>query len=281
MSGGSSGGSSDAENGHSDGAGDDAETAGSSPQTRADTLVAVSVDAEAYARARDNAASASAVVGEDASRGAWFDAVYAQAQGDAALIPWMHATPIEVLRRWLDDHPLAATATATTAAQPIRPLALDVASGLGDHAAMLALEGYDVIGFDLSPVAVGWAQKRHASVEALSFEVADLLEAPTAWRGQFDLVHDTYTLQSMPLALLEAAQDAIAAMVKPGGRAVLITRMREADGPVDGPPFPLAPDAIERLRTGLGLVVEAEEAFTRPHTAGPVAHICLTLRKPV
>jgi hypothetical protein len=33
---------------------------------------------------------------------------------------------------------------------------------------------------------------------AVDYRVADLFDAPSEWRGAFDLVHELYTLQALP-----------------------------------------------------------------------------------
>jgi len=69
------------------------------------------------------------------------------------------------------------------------------------NAAALARAGYKVTAFDISPHAVAWARDRFADVAGLEFVVADLFAPPEEWREAFDFVHETYTLQSLPVPL--------------------------------------------------------------------------------
>ncbi len=167
----------------------------------------------------------------DPRRKAWFEAVYALADGDAAGVPWGSLTPNPQLADWLARNP-----------QLDGLKALDVGCGLGDNAAALAGQGADVTAFDLVPRAVEWAHSRFADsplASHLRFVAADLFAPPDDWRGAFDFIHETYTLQALPAALLAPARKALADMLRPCGRLLVITRAREPEQVVDGPPWPL------------------------------------------
>ena len=66
---------------------------------------------------------------------------------------------------------------------------LDLACGSGRHAAMLASQGYDVTGLDLSPQMIEAAQY-HAKETGVSvhFLVADMRQTKEIVEGQFDLI---------------------------------------------------------------------------------------------
>ncbi|MBG0797975.1 class I SAM-dependent methyltransferase [Methylocystis sp. L43] len=178
----------------------------------------------------------------DPMRREWFEAVYALAEDDPAGVPWAHLEPRPLLEDWL-------------AARSLTGLrALDVGCGLGDNAEALARAGAQVVAFDLVERAVQWARERFPR-SSVDYHVADLFDAPSEWRGAFDLVHELYTLQALPEALLPDAARALAAFVAPGGTLLVISRARDEDEEISGPPWPLARKDIEAFAVdGLRLV---------------------------
>ncbi len=180
--------------------------------------------------------------GGDPFRRDWFNAVYALADDDPAAVPWAGLAPHPLLAQWLDGRSLRGQR------------ALDVGCGLGDNAEGLAAAGASVTAFDLAPDAIDWAKRRFPA-SPVSYLAADLFEAPTHWRGAFDLVHELYTLQALPASLLPAAALALASFVAPGGALLVIMRARDEGQRIDGPPWPLTHAQIEALAVdGLTLV---------------------------
>ena len=157
----------------------------------------------------------------------WFEELYATAQGDASLVPWASLRPHPALVDWMCRQPPPARGAR----------AIDVGCGLGDNAAFLAQCGYETTAIDISPSAIEWARKCHGDVAR--FRVADLFDLPDDLRGAFDLVHETYTIQSLPIALRAQVMEAIAALLAPGGKLLVITRARPDGARADGPPWPL------------------------------------------
>lgn len=178
----------------------------------------------------------------DPKRREWFEAVYALAEDDPAAVPWAHLEPRPLLEDWLAARSLVGLR------------ALDVGCGLGDNAEALARAGAHVVAFDLVERAVQWARERFPQ-SAVDYRVADLFDAPSEWRGAFDLVHELYTLQALPETLLPDAARALAAFVAPGGTLLVISRARDNGEDLGGPPWPLARRDIEALAVdGLRLV---------------------------
>lgn len=178
----------------------------------------------------------------DPFRRQWFEAVYELAGGDAARVPWGDLVPHPLLVDWLVGHDIAGLT------------ALDVGCGLGDNAEALAAKGARTSAFDLSQKAVDWAASRfpHSTVD---YRAADLFAPPSEWRQKFDLVHECYTLQALPAALLPQAATALAGFVAPGGRLLVIARARPNPEAPAGPPWPLSRENIEALAVdGLSLV---------------------------
>lgn len=180
--------------------------------------------------------------------GAWtayFEALYRDAGGDVSRIPWADEVPNPALVAWLNRE----------APNLIRPGASVsvVGCGLGEDVAELAGRGYDVLGFDVSPTAVKWAQKRHPG-HAQRFTAADLFRLPTGLLRRADLVVEISTIQSMHPSLRPQAAAAIAALARPHGSILVICRGRtDADSPSSAPPFPLTETELVSLFAPHGL----------------------------
>ena len=190
----------------------------------------------------------------------WFEDLYATAAGDASLVPWASLRPHPALVDWMHRQPPPAPGAR----------AIDVGCGLGDNAAFLAQCGYETTAIDISPSAVEWAKRRHGTVA--DFRVADLFALPDDLRGAFDLVHETYTIQSLPIAVRPRVMAAIASLLAPGGKLLVICRARPDEVEAEGPPWPLCrAELAEFERLGLKrlsfeeFVEEREDGRRIPH----------------
>ena len=177
----------------------------------------------------------------------WFDAVYRDARGDAAAVPWADLRSNPMMVAWLNAE----------APGLIRPgsRVVVVGCGLGDDVSELANRGYDAVGFDVSPTAVEWARRRFPGLSAAMLQ-ADLLALPTRLLRRFDLVVENYTLQALPPALREQAARAVASLACPRGHVLTIASGRDADEPLDpaaGPPWPLAARELTGLMEQAGM----------------------------
>jgi SAM-dependent methyltransferase len=115
-----------------------------------------------------------------------------------------------------------------------RGRALDLAGGLGENAALLALAGWSVTLADLSDVAVARARSRAAELKAQVRVVqADALRLP--FRGPFDLIVCCRFLE-------RAIAPELARLLAPGGTLF-------AEQPMKGlrPDFCIAPGEFPRL----------------------------------
>lgn len=162
-----------------------------------------------------------------------FERMYIVAADGASAMPWDRGGPHPLLDEWARE------------AEGAGRRALVVGSGLGADAELLAERGYDVVGFDASPTAIEMSRGRFPD-SAVDYRVANLLEPPAEWRGAFDLVVESLTVQSMPPEYHAPATANVAAMVAPGGTLLVIATARDEDSPTpDGPPWPLTRSEVE------------------------------------
>ena len=172
---------------------------------------------------------------------AWFEVLYAEAQGDATQIPWAKLAPHPYLQDWLTNHqPLASGQKA-----------LVIGCGLGDDAEALAHQGFEVTAFDISRSAIAWCQERFPN-STVNYVVADLLAIPSQWHQAFDFVFECRDIQSLPLNVRSWVISSVASLVAPGGTLLLITRVRDTEAEPDGPPWPLSDSELSQFET-LGL----------------------------
>ena len=135
-----------------------------------------------------NRLSAAALKADDPT--GWFEQLYAQAAAGQAVVPWDRGEPNPLLVEWAVGRP----------APGRHQRALVVGTGLGYDAAFLAGLGWGTIAFDISATAITAARRRFPQVP-VDFRVADLLNPPPEWTGQFDLVLESYTTQALPIRL--------------------------------------------------------------------------------
>jgi SAM-dependent methyltransferase len=159
----------------------------------------------------------------------------------------------------------------------VKPRAIDIGCGLGDNAEIIAAAGWDVTAFDLSPTATGWARRRFPGSE-VSYVAADLFNPPAEWLGAFDLVHETYTLQALPQDMLGLAMERIAALIRPSGAALVMTRARDLNEVRQGPPRPVAREELNPFLAA-GLCERSFEEFYDDNPE-PIRHFLIEYVKP-
>lgn len=206
-------------------------------------------DRRMKARGRaDNLQSASEQRGEPLG---WFEDLYAAADGDRAAVPWADGAAHPGLAEFLQQNPQIGEAGAA---------AMDVGCGLGDNALALQKAGFQTTAFDISNTAIEWAKSRHDG-SGIVFSQADLFHLPDAWRGAFDFVHETYTIQALKHGPLRSGAFApVADLVKPGGQLLVICRSRPDDVATDGPPWPISRAELAAFE-GLGMTVLQWDEF--------------------
>lgn len=146
----------------------------------------------------------------------WFEALYAEAEGNNEKIPWADLEPNKFLVEFAEKSNLESNGRK----------ALVVGCGLGDDAKYLRDLGFEVTGFDISETAINWAKRLNPEIH---FETADLFNPPRAWISAFEFVLEIYTIQPLPLELRPQVIEAIANFVAPNGTLLIVTRGREDD----------------------------------------------------
>lgn len=203
---------------------------------------------------------------------AFFETIYREASGDAALVPWADGEPNPALVAWLNSEAPGLIRPGATVAV--------VGCGLGDDVRELADRGYDVVGFDCSPTAVAWARRRHTAI-ADRLLIADLFNLAPALRRRHDLVVEINTLQALGPALRPDACAGIVALARPRGSVLAVCRARD-DGEAlpENPPYPLTGAELEGLMAAQGLSpMRPLETFTDSETP-PVRRLRGVFRRP-
>ena len=146
----------------------------------------------------------------------WFEALYAEAEGNNEKIPWADLEPNKFLVEFAEKSNLEGNGRK----------ALVVGCGLGDDAKYLRDLGFEVTGFDISETAINWAKRLNPDIH---FETADLFNPPRGWISAFEFVLEIYTIQPLPLELRPQVIESIANFVAPNGTLLIVTRGREDD----------------------------------------------------
>ena len=124
--------------------------------------------------------------------------------------------------------------------------------------------------------AVQWAKQRFPETK-VTYAQGDLFALPDAWRQNFDLVHECYTLQALSSELIPQALAALKSALTPGGELLVIARARDEAEATNGPPWPLPPSVFdEAKRQGL-TALSIEDIPAIP--GGASRHWCALLRR--
>jgi SAM-dependent methyltransferase len=172
----------------------------------------------------------------------FFTGVYANAHSGDATVPWDHDGPHSHLLHWLDQRERLDQGSVTGQGRS----AMVVGCGYGRDAAHLASLGFRTTGFDFVEDAVAEARRRHADA-GLDLRVADVFDLPVEWRGSFDLVLESLTIQSISPERRAEATAAVASLVAPGGTLLVIASARDDEKQFSGPPWPLTRADIDRF----------------------------------
>ena len=148
--------------------------------------------------------------------------------------------------------------------------ALDIAMGLGGNAAFLLERGLDVIGVDISWVAMRQAKNRLPRLQAV---LADLNHFHLP-QGAFDLILNFYYLQRDLWPQFQPA-------LRPGGMVVIETMTREmlVINPGIEPEYLLAPGELQRAFSSWDILVY-REGWVEQNSGHPRAVASLIARRP-
>ena len=164
----------------------------------------------------------------------WFEALYAG--GDVSKIPWADQKVNPNLEEWLVQKRIRGNGRK----------ALKVGCGLGDDAERLAGLSFEVTAFDISPTAIGWCKRRFPESK-VRYLAHDLFNPPPDWKGAFDFVLESYTLQVLPPDLRQRAIQCISDFVAPGGTLLVIARGRKPEEPIGEMPWPLIREELNEF----------------------------------
>lgn len=130
-----------------------------------------------------------------------FDSLYSNAPEND---PWASASPAFLYQRRKYE-------TIAALIPSIRyRRALDLGCGTGLFSEKLAAIADNVVGVDVSSVAVGIAIRRAKRVPNLHFTSGDVLELPSSWDGSFDLITILDTLYYLPPPIEDGLLKALA-----------------------------------------------------------------------
>ena len=197
----------------------------------------------------------------------WFDAFYQEARGDLSKIPWADKSVNPLLIEWLDRTGIRGNGSR----------ALVIGCGLGDDAEELARRGFHVTAFDVSAEAIRLCRLRFAG-SPVDYQTVDLFHLPSDWRGDFDFVLESLTLQALPPELRRRAVEAVAGTVAPGGRLLVLARACDEDDARPGVPWPLRRSEL-RWFNDSALAEESVEDFMDAEDP-PVRRFRVVYRRP-
>ena len=154
---------------------------------------------------------------------------------------------------------------------------LEVGCGTGTNAAWLADSGFDVLGVDISPLAI--EQARAKAVDRCRFEVLDFLAADPAG-APFDLVFDRgcwHVFDEGDERARFAAR--VAALLAPGGQWLSLIGSTEGAPRDVGPPRRSARDIMVAVEPVLEIVELRSFFFDLDREVPPKAWRCLARRR--
>lgn len=179
----------------------------------------------------------------------WFEALYAEAGNDYAVVPWADLAPNPNLVEWSIAQEL----------KGVGKTALVIGCGYGDDAEFLAELGFAVVAFDVSQTAIAQCNQRYPN-SSVSYQVADVLNPPAIGSQGFDFVLESYTLQVLPPDLRSVAISKISTLIAPLGQLLVIARGREEIDPPGQMPYPLTRRELATFEN-LGLSSQSFEDY--------------------
>lgn len=179
----------------------------------------------------------------------WFEILYRNAPKAGVTIPWDDDRPNPNLVEFCEKHKITGKGRS----------ALCIGCGFGHDAEYLASLGFQATGFDLAPSAIDAARKKFPGGK-VRYLREDLFNLPNDSIEPHAFVLESYTLQALPAKIRQKAFPVIAALVKPGGVLLVITRGRDPKDPEGDMPYPLTKKELLHLES-LGFKVVLFEDY--------------------
>lgn len=149
--------------------------------------------------------------------------------------PWNKGKPSPPLVQYLERHPLTGRVFVP-------------GCGAGHDVALVASQGADVIGLDISPLAIDLAKKSHPELPTTTWLLGDLFALPADFAGTFDAVVEHTCFCAIPTSMRLAYRDAVHGVLKPGGLLVGVWFINpEHDEGYEGPPYPLPVPELDAI----------------------------------
>ena len=176
---------------------------------------------------RENLISLSKEAAADDQPLRWFEELYSRAERNSMMIPWATLEANPIMLKWLESRNSSGKA-------------LVVGCGLGDDAIGLEKLGWEVTAFDISSACVNWCKERFPNSN-VDWRVADLLNPPEEWLGNFDLVVEIHILQAIPDGgIRETGANTLSKLLNKAGHLLCIGRLDDGrEFEMSPPPWPL------------------------------------------
>ena len=147
--------------------------------------------------------------------------------------PWDKGTAAPPLLEWL--------ATNSISGRVLVP-----GCGTGHDVRLLAKQGADVVGMDISPSALCRAE-RLSKMGKVSYAICDFLKLGSQWHGQFDTVVEHTCLCALELDQRKAYVASVLSALKPRGYYLAIFFREVSNYDNGGPPHPISDAEIDSL----------------------------------
>lgn len=159
---------------------------------------------------------------------------------------------------------------------------LEIGCGTGTNALWLAEQGFDVLGVDVSPLAIERARAKAATAaRRCRFEVVDFLAAEPAG-GPFDFVFDRGCFHVFDDEAVRARFAArVAALLAPGGQWLSLVGSTEGPPRDSGPPRRSAREVMAALEPVVELVELRSVYFEALIESPAKAWLCRARRRDV
>lgn len=139
--------------------------------------------------------------------------------------------------------------------------AVVIGCGLGGDAEFLAGLGFVTDAFDFAPTAIAAARERQPD-SVVDYVVADLLDLPADRLGAYDLVLESFTVQSLPRPLRPAVIAAVRSLLSPGGTLLVIAGQQGIWPDEPTGPWPLSRSDVESFGAGDVTLTALDEPAT-------------------